>query len=433
MLNKLFLKLNFGEKLRKNLFAILLISFGGAIIYGLPYFRYDYYDAYLEAYNLNNTQMGVFGSIFGVFGMVSYLFGGYVADRVSVRKLLVYSLIGTGLGGFIHLLPLSFYSLVALYAFWGFSSLFAFWPACVKAVRMLSDSDGQGKAFGIFEGGRGVAAAIAASIAVILFKIGVKSLGIYVGMRYIIVFYSVLTILSGILVHFNMEDEIISSGEKISISDIKNVIKLPAVWIIAIVTFCNYIFTLSLYYFVPYATSLLGMTVTSAAVLAAVKRYISPVSNVGGGVLGDKIGTSNLLFISFIGMALGVTGILLLPLNGTTLVIGAFVFLYILNYLFYQVNYSLSWAMMEEGAIPDKYSGTAVGLISTIGYLPDIFLSLMAGKILDNYPGVAGYRYLFIILISVLLVGAVFVKIWKLHLSKSRTEQREIVGAKSYE
>lgn len=433
MLNKLFLKLNFGEKLRKNLFAILLISFGGAIIYGLPYFRYDYYDAYLEAYNLNNTQMGVFGSIFGVFGMVSYLFGGYVADRVSVRKLLVYSLVGTGLGGFIHLLPLSFYSLVALYAFWGFSSLFAFWPACVKAVRMLSDSDGQGRAFGIFEGGRGVAAAIAASIAVILFKIGVKSLGIYVGMRYIIVFYSVLTILSGILVHFNMEDEIISSGEKISISDIKNVIKLPAVWIIAIVTFCNYIFTLSLYYFVPYATSLLGMTVTSAAVLAAVKRYISPVSNVGGGVLGDKIGTSNLLFISFIGMALGVTGILLLPLNGTTLVIGAFVFLYILNYLFYQVNYSLSWAMMEEGAIPDKYSGTAVGLISTIGYLPDIFLSLMAGKILDNYPGVAGYRYLFIILISVLLVGAVFVKIWKLHLSKSRTEQREIVGAKSYE
>ena len=433
MLNKLFLKLNFGEKLRKNLFAILLISFGGAIIYGLPYFRYDYYDAYLEAYNLNNTQMGVFGSIFGVFGMVSYLFGGYVADRVSVRKLLVYLLIGTGLGGFIHLLPLSFYSLVALYAFWGFSSLFAFWPACVKAVRMLSDSDGQGKAFGIFEGGRGVAAAIAASIAVILFKIGVKSLGIYVGMRYIIVFYSVLTILSGILVYFNMEDEIISSGEKISISDIKNVIKLPAVWIIAIVTFCNYIFTLSLYYFVPYATSLLGMTVTSAAVLAAVKRYISPVSNVGGGVLGDKIGTSNLLFISFIGMALGVTGILLLPLNGTTLVIGAFVFLYILNYLFYQVNYSLSWAMMEEGAIPDKYSGTAVGLISTIGYLPDIFLSLMAGKILDNYPGVAGYRYLFIILISVLLVGAVFVKIWKLHLSKSRTEQREIVGAKSYE
>lgn len=79
---------------------------------------------------------------------------------------------------------------------------------------MLSDSDGQGKAFGIFEGGRGIAAALAASVAVILFKVGVKTLGVYVGMRYIIVFYSVLTIASGVLVYFNMKDEIINSGEK---------------------------------------------------------------------------------------------------------------------------------------------------------------------------------------------------------------------------
>lgn len=41
--------------------------------------------------------------------------------------------------------------------------------------------------------------------------------------EYIIVFYSVLTIASGVLVHFNMKDEIINSGEKISIADIKNV------------------------------------------------------------------------------------------------------------------------------------------------------------------------------------------------------------------
>lgn len=84
------------------------------IIYGLPYFRYDYYDAYLEVYHLTNTQMGVFGSIFGVFGMISYLFGGYLADRVSIRLLLTVSLVGTGLGGFLHLLPLTFPMLVGL-------------------------------------------------------------------------------------------------------------------------------------------------------------------------------------------------------------------------------------------------------------------------------------------------------------------------------
>lgn len=419
-MEKVLLKFGFGEKLRKNIFAILIISVGGAIIYGLPYFRYDYYDAYLQVYHLTNTQVGVFGSIFGIFGMISYLFGGYVADRVSIRKIIVFSLIGTGLGGFVHLLPLSFYALVALYAFWGFSSLFAFWPACVKVVRMLSDSDGQGKAFGIFEGGRGIAAALAASLAVVAFRMGAKRLGDTLGMRYIIIFYSVVTILCGVLAYFNMDDEVVNDGEKISFKDIGAVIKLPAVWIIAIVTFCNYVFTLSLYYFVPYGTSILGMAVTSAALLAAVKRYISPISNIGGGCIGDKIGTGNLLFISFIVMAAGTAGILLLPLKSSTIVISLFIILYIVNYLFYQVNYSLTWAMMEEGAIPDKYSGTAAGFISTVGYLPDIFISLMAGKLLDVYPGATGYRYFFIFLIVMLLLGAVFVSVWKSYLKKNK-------------
>lgn len=151
-MNKLFKKLGFGDKTAKNFWAIIIVAFGGAIIYGLPYFRFDYYDAYLATYHLTNTQMGVFGSILGIFGMISYLFGGIVADRFSTRMILTVSLIGTGLGGFVHLLPLNYYQLLALYAFWGISSLFAFWPACVKAVRILSDSDDQGKAYGFFEG-----------------------------------------------------------------------------------------------------------------------------------------------------------------------------------------------------------------------------------------------------------------------------------------
>ena len=169
-MNKLLAKIGLGEKMSKNFLAILIVAFGGAIIYGLPYFRFDYYDVYLETYHLTNTQMGVFGSVLGVFGMISYLFGGVVADRISTRIILTVSLIGTGLGGFLHLLPLGFKALVCLYAFWGISSLFAFWPACVKAVRILSDSGDQGKAFGFFEGGRGIAAALMAIAAVAAFR-----------------------------------------------------------------------------------------------------------------------------------------------------------------------------------------------------------------------------------------------------------------------
>ena len=60
-MSKLMHKLVSDEKLAKNVWAIIIVAFGGAIIYGLPYFRYDYYDAYLEVYHLTDSQMGVFG------------------------------------------------------------------------------------------------------------------------------------------------------------------------------------------------------------------------------------------------------------------------------------------------------------------------------------------------------------------------------------
>lgn len=76
--------------------AAVILAVAGSLIYGLPYFRTYYYDAYLQAYNLTNTQMGSLGSIFGVFGMISYLFGGVVADFISPKKLISISLILTG-------------------------------------------------------------------------------------------------------------------------------------------------------------------------------------------------------------------------------------------------------------------------------------------------------------------------------------------------
>ena len=424
IMSKLLSKIGMGEELSRNFLAILIVAFGGAIIYGLPYFRFDYYDVYLETYHLTNTEMGVFGSVLGVFGMVSYLFGGIVADRFSTRTILTVSLVGTGLGGFVHLLPLNFPALVCLYAFWGVSSLFAFWPACVKAVRILSGSGDQGKAFGFFEGGRGIAAALMAMAAVVAFRMGTGHMENQErGMKYVIVFYSVLTILMGVLAFLTVKDDKMEESERISFKGIGEVLRLPAVWIIGFVTFCNYVFTLSLYYFTPYSTSILGASATFAATLAALKRWFSLFGNVGGGFITDKIGTGRMLGLSFFIMAAGTLGILLLPTNKSSIV--AFTVLFIVIYVFYNVNYAMTWAMMDEGAIPKKYSGTAAGVISTVGYLPEIFCSLLAGALIDSHPGVTGYRQFFGFLIAMLVLGIVFVIVWVKYLKKTRKEAAE--------
>lgn len=422
-MSNLLRKIGLGEKMSKNFWAIIIVAFGGAIIYGLPYFRFDYYDAYLATYHLTNTQMGVFGSILGVFGMISYLFGGVVADRFSTRMILTVSLIGTGLGGFVHLLPLNYYELLALYAFWGVSSLFAFWPACVKAVRILSGSDDQGKAYGFFEGGRGVGAALMAMGAVAAFRVGIGKMNDEVaGMKAVIIFYSVLTIAMGIFCFFTVKDGKMEASDRISFKGIGEVLKMPTVWIIGFVTFCNYVFTLSLYYFTPYATSILGATVTFGATVAALKRWFSLFGSVGGGYFSDKFGTGNALLISFIIMAAGTLGILALPTKASS--IALFTVLFVVIYVFYNVNYAQTWAMMDEGAIPEEYSGTAAGIISTIGYLPEIFVSILAGVMIDKNPGVNGYRQFFGFLIVMLLLGAVFVVIWKSYLKKHVKETK---------
>lgn len=421
-MNNLLRKIGLDEKMARNFWAIIIVAFGGAIIYGLPYFRYDYYDAYLEVYNLTDTQMGVFGSILGVFGMISYLFGGIVSDRFSTRTILTVSLIGTGLGGFVHLLPLNFTALVCLYAFWGVSSLFAFWPCCIKAVRILSGSGDQGKAFGFFEGGRGIGAGLMATGAVFAFKIGAGQMDDQVaGMRYAIIFYSVLTILMGVLVFFTVKDEKMEKSDRVTFKGIGELLRMPAVWIIGFVTFCNYVFTLSMYYFTPYLTEILGATVTFAAALAASKRWFSLLGNVGGGIVTDKVGTGRMLLISFIVMAVGTVGMLLLPQNSGSIMI--FTVLFVIVYIFYNVNYAMTWAMMDEGAIPERLSGSAAGLISTIGYLPEIFCSLLAGIMIDQNPGWEGYRNYFGFVTVMLVIGAVLVMIWIKYLNKKKKEE----------
>ena len=421
-MNTILKKIGLNEKMARNFWGIIIIALGGAIIYGLPYFRYDYYDAYLEVYNLTDTQMGVFGSILGVFGMVSYLFGGIVADRFSTRTVLTVSLIGTGLGGLVHLLPLNYTALLCLYAFWGVSSLFAFWPCCVKAVRILSGSGDQGKAYGFFEGGRGIGAALMASGAVIAFKIGAGQMEDQVaGMKATIIFYSLLTILMGVLTFFTVKDDKMEKSDRVTFKGIGELLKMPAVWIIGIVTFCNYVFTQLLYYFTPYMTEIIGITVTMAAAIAASKRWLSLFGSIGGGYITDKVGTGRMIFISFIIMAAGTIAMMMLPTEASSAI--PFVVLFLIIYIFYNVNYAMTWAMMDEGAIPERLSGSAAGLISTIGYLPEIFCSVLAGSLLDKTPGVGGYRDVFTLMVAMLLVGAAFTVIWMVYLKKKNIKK----------
>lgn len=436
-MNKLLGKIGIHGKLARNFGAIVLLALSGSVIFGLPFFRFDYYDAYLSTYHLTNTQMGVFGTVIGSFGIISYLFGGVLADGMSVRKIIVISLCLTGIGGLLHLLPLGFGGLLCIYALWGISTTFAFWPACVKAVRVMSDEDSQGKAYGFFEGMQSVGGAVVALIAVGIFNWGARGMvNEVLAMKYVILFYSFVNIAMGIIAFFVVKDEkMVLHGDKVSFKGLAKVIKNPAVWIICLVSFCNHVFCLSIYYYIPYVTDILGAAVAFGALLGVFRKVGSIGGNIVGGYLADRFGTGKIMLLAFIVMISGQILMLLTPVKPSSVLIVAGLFLTIL--VFFHMNYAMAWTMMSEGAVPVEYSGTAAGLICMAGAVPETFVSLLAGKLIDSNPGITGYRYFFIFLTVVIGIGLVLILIWRTYLKhakidKSKFDEKAMDDLKQY-
>ncbi len=436
-MNQLLEKIGINGKLQKNFGAILILAFSGSVIFGLPFFRFDYYDVYISTYHLTNTQMGIFGTVIGVFGIISYLFGGIVADGLPIRKIIVISLFATGIGGLLHLLPLGFTGLLFIYALWGISTTFAFWPACVKAVRVMSDEDSYGKAYGFFEGTQNVGGAVIALIAVIIFRFGTTSMENEVlAMKYAIIFYSFVNIAMAIFAMYTVKDEkILLDAEPVSFKGIAEVIKNPAVWIICLVSFCNHVFCLSIYYYIPYVTDILGAGVAFGAMLGVFRKFGSIGGNIIGGYLADTFGTAKIMLLAFVVMLAGQVIMLFVPASsGTTLIISV---LFVCILVFFHMNYAMAWTMMSEGAVPVKYCGTAAGLICTAGAIPETFVSLLAGNIIDNNPGEAGYKYFFTFLAVVIAFGLCLILVWRKYLKhakidKSQQDEKAMEDLKQY-
>lgn len=400
---------------KKNLGKLLLIAFAGSIIYGLPYFRQYYYDAYREIYNLTNTQMGTLGSAYGLLGLISYFIGGVLADKFSAKWLMICSLIATGIGGFAHLFFTDFRVLVCIYALWGLTSLLTFWPALLKMIRTLASDKEQSRAYGTFEGGRGVANALHMAAATAIFGFFEAKMMASVGIKWIIIFYSVCPIICGILFIFLFKNSSAEESEKTSkvkLADIGRVLKMPAVWMMIIITFTTYTFNMSYFYITPYATNILGTTAVLAAVLTILAQYIRPIASTGGGFLADKFGKSRLMIVGFTSMIIGMILVMFVPKMSSGLQIGAMTLACILVYLAMYSNYGVYFSMQAEGGIPLEVSGIAIGVIATVGYLPEVICPYLAGKTLDAFEGVTGYYYYFSGMIAMAVVGCITCLIW---------------------
>lgn len=419
--------------IKKNFFTIVLLSFAGSIIYGLPYFRSYYYDAYQELYNLTNVQMGLLGSAYGLLGVFSYILGGVLADKFKAKKLLIMSMIATGLGGLLHLVFTDFKALFIIYGLWGFTSLLTFWPALMKIVRIQGTEEEQSRAYGIFEGGRGVFNAAHLAVATAIFGIFEAKALPALGIKGIIIFYSVAPIIVAIIFIFILkEPETIKSdgkAEKISWSQIVQVLKMPVVWFVVCLMFTSYVFNMSSYYFTPYASNVIGTSAVVAAVLTVLAQYARPFASTIGGFSADRFGKGEIMAGGFTLMALGMVAVLGASRLSGSMQMVVMVVACIIIYVGMFSNFGLYFSFLTEGGVPLEVSGIAIGVASTFGYLPEVLCPLLAGKTLDVYEGAKGYYIYFTFMLVMAVVGLVLSVIWSRTYGKRYKERMRLEKA----
>lgn len=412
------------SKLKRNFMLLIILTLSGSFIYTLPYFRSYYYDAFMSTFQMTNTEMGLCGTYFGLFGAVSYLIGGVIADKFSIKKLIPFSLIVTGGLGFCLLTSPSPMIIIGIHGVWGITSLMTFWPALIKAIRMLASSDEQGKAFGIFEGGRGISNAAYLAIAVAMFGYFTVKSGENVGIRSIVIFYSAATVLLGICSIFllkGIEEEQGDAGDSFNIRKVGMVLKMPATWLLICIIFCTYTANISYYYIAPYATAAFGSTAVIAAIISSSSQYIRPFAAIGAGVMGDKINSSKVMLAGTLLTVLGLCFVLFTPENSSVILIliGC-----VLIYASMYITQSMHFALMEESDFPPEITGTAVGIICCLGYLPEAVCPFFAGQILDNFKGTEGYKMIFAAWMTVTVIGVLLTIIW---LKVTKEKRKELL------
>jgi sugar phosphate permease len=393
---------------------ILTLVIAGEAVFGLPFIVARVFrPTLLDVFQITNLQLGSAFSLYGVVAMLTYCPGGPLADRFSPRWLLAVSLATTSLGGIYYATFPSVTGLTVLFGFWGLSTILLFWAALIRATREWGGAESQGTGFGILDGGRGLFAAILASITVAVFDAllpaDVASASLEQrgeALRIVILIFTAMTMAVAVLVWFWVPSESQDSPNlthPVSGKSVVSVLKNPAVWLQGVIVLCAYTGFKGADDFGLYSRDAFGFDDVKSARLSTLSLWVRPFAALGAGLLADRIRTSRAVLLCFLVVLIGdlvvALGVILPSatwvLSMTIAGISAGVF----------GLRGIYFALLDDGHVPAAVTGTAVGLVSVIGYTPDIFMGPVMGYLTDNYPGALGHEYLFAVLAAFAAVG----------------------------
>ncbi|MBN25806.1 MAG: MFS transporter [Alteromonadaceae bacterium] len=415
---------------------MLIIILAGELIFALPFHLARFFrPTFLQAFGLTNTQLGDIFAVYGVVAMLSYFPGGIIADKYPPNRLMSFSLLATALGGLYLLSGPSHFGLTLLFAYWGATTVLVFWAAMIKATRLSAPSHRQGFAFGLLDGGRGLAASLFASVGILLLSFGTfnpqgdfSDAGeAFDAMRLLIIYYTVLTALAAGLTWFfvsvqtesGAKDDFQPQGQHSSASSLGSTLINPLVWLQGGIVICAYCGYKALDNYSLFVVQHYGWSQVEGAQFITFSSYMRPVAALVAGILADRLRTSKMTYFLFAALGLAFAGIAWMTHfdAAITLVLAMLLFTFFAVFALRGIYF----ALVDESQIRMGATGTAVGIISVLGFTPDIFFASISGRMLD--AGQDGFGYYFLFVAGIMFVGCLCALVLALKVNKMRKFQ----------
>ena len=380
----------------------------GEAIFVLPFHVPRHFGpTFLAVFDVGAAELGRMQAVYGAVAAGAYLLGGGFADSVQPRVLLAGALAATGLSGFYLATFPPPAGLYALHAFWGASTIVPFWSALIRATRDWGDGREQGAAFGALDGGRGVMAALLGALALWLFVLcfpdgaaGATAAQRAGGLRSVVLTYTAACFVAAAVAFLLVRPSpSVSSGPGAAGANFRNVREcfgMKTVWLQAAVIAAAYTLFKGRDFYTRYAHDVWGWTELETAEFSTLSTWVRPGAAVGAGLLADRWRGTGVVAACFVLAGLTYAPFLLTGPDGSPAavlwanVLASCVAIFALRGVYF--------ALMEEARVPRRLTGAAVGVISFVGFLPEIFVPLAGGALVEGAGGggsPGGYAGLF--------------------------------------
>ncbi len=181
------------------------------------------------------------------------------------------------------------------------------------------------------------------------------------------------------------------------------VLKQKTILLQAIIVICAYCGFKGVDNYSLYAVKVMQFNEVDAAFFSSIIAYSRPFAAIFAGLLADRFKASTTILFSFTLLAAGyLVQSFISPVDSITLLV--YCNLVVTLIAVYGIR-GIYFALVQESNVNKKYTGTAVGIISVVGFTPDIFFAPISGRILDAAPGLEGFQNYFLLLTGIAVLG----------------------------